>query len=179
MIPGPFLALDLGRLTGVAEGAPGALRPSSWTWTLSDPQDGLAVQCVELARVLNKRLLQAPRPSLVVVEAPLGLAAFRNLGASEISIRSAYALNAVVTGIAGAFMIPVREAGVGQVTKHFTGQVRHGGRDPRKRAVIARCRILGYVPSDCTDDDRCDALAVWDWACAHIARRPRELALYA
>lgn len=174
-----ILGLDLGRLTGVAEGEPHTIRPLSRTWTLSDPRDGLAVQAVELTRLLNKRFLEAPRPSLVVVEAPLGLAAFRALGASEASIRSAYALAAIVAGIAGIFMIPVREAGVGQVTKHFTGKVRHGGRDERKRAVISRCRMLGYVPPDCVDEDRCDALAVWDWACAHLARRPREVVLFA
>jgi hypothetical protein len=177
MLGGPILALDLGRLTGVAEGAAGGI-PRSLTWTLADPQDGLTVQCVELLRLLNKRLLQAPRPSLIVSEAPLGLAAFRALGTSEASIRSAYALAAIVAGIAGMFSIGSRESSVGQVTKHFTGTARHGGRESRKRAVILRCRALGYVPRDCLDEDRCDALAVWDFACAHYARRPSRIVLF-
>jgi len=174
---GVIMAIDTGRLTGVAEGGP-ADRPSSRTWILSDPQDGLSVQCAELLRRLNKRLLVAPRVSLIVAEAPLPLAAFRVLGSSEDSIRSAYAFHGIIAGIAGLFSIPHRVAGVGAVTKHFTGRAKHGGRDARKRAVIARCRALGYVERDCSDEDRCDALAVWDWACAHHARRPRELVLF-
>jgi hypothetical protein len=71
------------------------------------------------------------------------------------------------------------EASAQSVTKHFTGTARHGGRAPKKRAIVARCRMLGYVPADCTDEDRCDALAVWDWACAHKARvAPRDLVLF-
>jgi len=175
---GPIIiGLDLGRLTGVAEGTPTGA-PSSRTWTLSDPQDGLAVQCAELLRLLNTRLLAAPRPSLIVSEAPLPLAAFRRLGASEASIRSAHAFYGLIAGISGVFGVRFHVADVGAVTKHFTGKAHHGGRDARKRAVIARCRALGYVPRDSFDEDRADACAVWDWACAHLARRPRELVLF-
>ena len=149
---GPIIVgLDLGRLTGVAEGTATTDAPSSLTWQLSDPQDGLAVQCAEL---------------------------LRRLGASEASIRSAHAFYGLIAGISGVFGVRFHVADVGAVTKHFTGKAHHGGRDARKRAVIARCRALGYVPRDSFDEDRADACAVWDWACAHLARRPRELVLF-
>lgn len=135
------------------------------------------MQSAGLVRFLNQRL-KTDRPAVVVKEAALSLAAYRELGTGEDAIRSAYGLSAVVTGVCGFYGVPCRDVSVAVATKHFTGMVRHGGRAARKKAIIAQCKALGYLPKDCLDDNRADALAMWDWACAHLARSPRALALW-
>lgn len=174
-----IIGLDIARVMGVAEGEPGAMSPASYTWTLGKPRGGLAAQCTELVRQLNRRLRTEPKVVLVAKEACFTLASFRDHGVSEEVVRSAFGLHAVVLGICGVYGIPCRDVPVATVTKHFTGKIRWGGRAERKRAVIARCHLLGYLPGDCDDDNRADALAVFDWAASTLARvPPKELRLF-
>ncbi|MGX9145901.1 hypothetical protein [Mesorhizobium sp. 128a] len=55
------------------------------------------------------------------------------------------------------------------VKKHFAGS----GRGDQKQAVMAKCRALGWVKPDDTDQsfDRSDALAVWSFIEADVAPR--------
>lgn len=177
MPEGPIMGLDIGRLLGVAIGEPGGV-PRSSTVILAKPRGELAEQAGNLIAFLDQRF-RAERPKLVAKEAPFSLAAFRDHAVSEAVVRSAYGLHCVVLGMCRRFGIPCHDAHESSVTKHFTGRGRHGGRSHRKRAILERCRLLGYVPLDCADEDRADACAVWDWACAHLAKvPPRELHLF-
>lgn len=166
---GPILALDLARLTGFAIGRPGEI-PRSGTEVLSKPHAGLGVQAGRLISFLNREFRDS-QPIMVVKEAPFSLAAFSDHRVAEKVVRSAYGLHAIVEGMAHRFDIPCHDAPEATVTKHFTGKGRHGGRANRKRAIIERCHQLGYLDRRCRDDDRADAIAVWSWAEAHLARR--------
>lgn len=177
MAGGRIIGLDVGRLTGVASGVPGAA-PVSFTVILSRPSEGRAVQAGNLLAFLDREFRE-DRPALVAKEAPIPLAAFRDKDSAAHTVRSAYALHGVVEAMCQRFAVPCHEVVEASVTKFFTGKGRWGGRPQRKQAVMQRCRALGYVPADCRDEDRCDALAVWDWACAHLAKRaPRELVMF-
>ena len=174
---GPVIGLDAGRRLGFAAGLPNAV-PESFTVVLSKSDAGLAVQAGNLIAFLDKRFRE-DRPALVVKEAPFSLAAFSDHHVNEAAVRSAFGLHCIIDGMCQRYGITCREIAEVTVTKHFTGKARHGGRPARKRAIINRCRLLGYVAADCSDEDRCDALAVWDWACATLARvPPRELHMF-
>jgi hypothetical protein len=176
-VGGPIFAVDVGRLTGFAAGRPGEI-PRSFTVTLSTPRAGLAVQASNLIAFLDRELRE-DRPALVAKEAPFSLAAFSDHRVAEAVVRSAYGLHCIIEAVCQRFGIPCHEAAESTITKHFTGRGRHGGRAARKRAIVARCKLLGYVPADCADEDRCDALAVWSWAEATLARvSPKEIRLF-
>lgn len=163
------MAFDLGRLAGFAIGKPGEI-PRSGTEVLAKPHGGFAAQAGHLISFLNREF-RDNQPLMVVKEAPFSLAAFSDHRVAEKVVRSAYGLHAIVEGMAHRFDIPCHDAPEATVTKHFTGKGRHGGRANRKRAIIERCHQLGYLDRRCRDDDRADAIAVWDFACAHLARR--------
>lgn len=184
---GVLVGLDVGRLLGVAVGVPGMI-PASYSVALAKPSAGLAAQLGNLIAVCDLLLAgrdprdpkaePGPKPAMVVKEAPLSLAAFSDHRVAEAVVRSAFALHGVIAGMCVRHGVECRDAYEATVTKHFTGKGRWGGRAERKAAIIRRCRLLGYVPADCADEDRCDALAVWDWASATIARAPGALRLF-
>ncbi|MDP2618592.1 MAG: hypothetical protein Q8P46_00205 [Hyphomicrobiales bacterium] len=177
MESGAIIGFDVGRLLGFAAGMPGTM-PESSTVALSKPGGALSLQAANLIAFLDKTFREY-RPALVAKEAPFSLAAFSDHHVNEAAVRSAFGLHCIIDGMCQRFGIPCHESAVATVTKHFTGKARHGGRTPRKRAIMQRCRVLGYVPADCRDEDRCDALCVWDWAAATLARvPPKELVLF-
>jgi len=164
-----ILALDNGYRTGFAEGEAGG-RPSR--------SGSEKVDVPELLRWLNKAF-KRQLPRLVVVEDVLPLKAYARLGTAEHSVYDALRRRGVVEACCGLWGVELRAAPVLAVRKHFTGRVSHGSQKDGKRATIMRCRQLRYIANDEADEDRCDALAIWDWASATIARRPpRELVLF-
>jgi hypothetical protein len=183
------VGLDLGRRLGVAVGPPGFV-PASYTLALSKPSGGLAVQAGNLIAVLDLILSgvdprdparpYGPKPALVVKEAAFSLAAFRDHAVNEAAVLSAFGLHAIVAGMCQRHGVQCRDAHVATVTKHFLGKGRWaGGRAERKNAIVRRCQDLGYFGRDCSDDDRADACAVWDWASVTLARvPPREIRLF-
>jgi len=173
-----ILALDLGRRLGWALGEnPIDLR--SGFEVLGKPGAPLDHMLGNLLRWLQAQFEKA-EPALLVKEAPLSLAAFQRLGTGEDAVRAAYAQHGVVEATCNHWGVECRDVNVLVATKHFTGKASWGGRQERKRAIIARCHALGYLKRDeTTDDNESDALAVWDWAQATIARKPpQELILF-
>ena len=53
------------------------------------------------------------------------------------------------------------------IRKAFLGKPNAGERGATKQEVIARCKEWGFVPDDCKDDNRCDAVALWSYAQRH------------
>ncbi len=153
------LALDLGRRMGWAIGNAGA-RPDSGAHVLGDSQ---AEQAGTLIAWLQE-VMRAGEPELVIKEAALSLAAFKKLNNSEASVRAAYGRDMIVEGMCHRFGIRCQTAKPSQIRRHFIGKAHAGDRESTKRAVIVRCRQLGYVEPLCRDDDMCDALAAWDLA---------------
>lgn len=181
----PIIGLDVGRLLGVAVGVPG-LVPQSYSIALAKPSAGLAAQGWNLIKLLdlllsghdplNPAAPAGPKPFMLVKEAPLSIEALLKIGAH--SIPSTLGMHLIVRAMCFGHGVRCEDAHVGTVTKHFLGSAKTGGRAERKAAIIRRCRLLGYVPADCNDEDRCDALACWDFAAATYARAPSALRLF-
>lgn len=164
-----ILALDLGFKTGWAEGEAGELPSRSGS---------VPLHLFEFLEWLNNGFKRA-RPRLVVVEDYLPLAAYQRLGTAEHAVYDALMRRGALEACCGLWGIELRAVDVNHARKHFTGKRTHGSREANKRATILRCRQLRYVGPEETDEDRCDALAVWDWASASLARKPpRELVLF-
>lgn len=166
---GAVFALDLAVNTGWAFGAPGDL-PSSGAVRLKKPSEARDVSFANLVAFLAERFSD-DRPALVVKEKMMALEAFRSIGNAEATVRMHAGLHAIVEALCVRFGIPWRDVSDSTVRKHFIGKGRLGDRTATKAAVVQRCHVLRLMPRDCTDDNRGDALAVHDWACATLCRR--------
>ncbi len=174
---GPIVGLDLGSTTGLAIGYPNTI-PRSLSIKLSTRKGGRSNTLANLLAFLDAEF-RKERPSLVVKEAPLALQAFKTLGMSEALVRQTYGLQGVVEALCARWKIPCREEHDATIRKHLAGKGRLGTREATKAAVVSRCWQLNYMPRGEHDEDRADSLAVWDWACAHVAMiAPKELFLF-
>ena len=163
------MALDLSINTGYAIGRPGA-HPRSGSVRLKRRDEPEQIAWRNLGCWLRDQFAFEP-PNFVVYEAALDPAAMRELGNSGRTITLQWGHVAAVEAICGPLGIRTQAVNVQTVRKHFTGRARWGERDEAKRAVIARCHTLSLMPRDCRDNNRADAIAVHDWACATFGRR--------
>lgn len=171
-------ALDLAVCSGFAFGRPGET-PRSGVVRLKQSDEPPAVAYSNLIAYLNTALAEVP--DIVVKEAPIPLQGFRNLGNAAATVRLTHGLHAIVEGMCVRFGIRCEEAAAATIRKHFIGCAQAGDRRATKRAVIDRCHLLKLMPSTSVDDNRADAIATWDFACATYARRPidaRELRMF-
>lgn len=161
-----ILALDLGSVTGCAEGRADEPRPRLWTWTLGGAEASQAARLAELVRLVADHLAVA-KPDRVWIEAPMQARAAIAIGDREATIRFLFGAAAVVHAVAymrGCWN--VREANVSQVRRHFIGTA-HG-----KGAVMSKCRVLGWQPRNHNEGD---AAALWSFAAAHANPRTAHL----
>lgn len=163
-------AFDVGQKFGWASGVPGDARPSSGVWRLKTSAEHPSVAGSNLLHTLND-LWATEKPYMIVKEAPLALQAFKNLGNAAHTVAVTLGLHAIVEAMCVRHGVPFENVHNMTIRKHFTGRGTWGGRDETKRAVVQRCRVLKYVPVDCEDDDRCDALATWDYGAATFGRK--------
>jgi len=171
---GLIYALDLGVRTGWCKGRPGAEAPASGSVRLKDSDEDRAVAFAELLKFLNEEW-STDRPAMVVKERMFSLQASAERNNSEAMVRMHAGLHAVVEALCLRFRIPFdrdrHEPADSTVRKHFIGRGRMGTRDETKAAVVRRCHVLNLMPGDSADDNRADAIAVWDWAASTYARR--------
>jgi hypothetical protein len=115
------------------------------------------------------------KPDLVCVEHFMNPAAQKSADAIILQIE----VYGVIVAMCRAYGIRYEAPQRMTVLKHFIGVGRTGDRAETKRAVVQRAIMLGYMPRGCTDDNRADACAVFDWSAAHHGRTPpRSLALF-
>jgi len=168
-VTGPIFALDLGQRAGFAVGAPGRA-PRSGAVILKDKKEPRRVACGNLIAFLQAEW-STSCPSLVVTVSPMTLGAFFDMHSSEANVRLQYGLQAIVEGMCERFGLPLEEINEATVRKHFIGKGRMGDRESTKLAVVSRCQVLGLMRRGSEDNDRADAIAVHDWACATFGRR--------
>lgn len=166
---GAVFALDLAVNTGWAFGPAGEV-PLSGAVRLKKPDEARDVSFANLVAFLADRFGDY-HPALVVKEQMMALEAFRSIGNAEATVRMHAGLHAIVEAMCVRFGIPWRDVSDSTVRKHFLGKGRLGDRATTKAAVVERCHVLRLMPRACTDDNRGDALAVHDWACATLFRR--------
>lgn len=162
-----IMALDLATVTGYAIGRAGAApRSGSVRLRAADQERGVAP--FNLGCFLRDRFV-LDKPDLLAVEDMLDPTAHR----SGSSIVDQVMLHGVVEFMARANRIALRKVHRSTLLKHFTGSGKPRPRAVGKRDVIQAAQAFGLVPPGCHDEDRCDAVAVWDWACANVAGAPR------
>jgi hypothetical protein len=176
-LAGPILALDLANKTGFAIGEPFSV-PRSGMVTLKRSDEARARAMGNLIAWLQEQWKGA-KPALVVREAPFPLEAFRKRHNSQAAAELAYGLHGVLEGMCDRFNVRLESVHPATARKHFIGRANAGERSTTKATVVARCHVLRLMPKDCFDDNRADALAVWDWACATFGQRSGQVsALY-
>jgi len=147
-----LLAFDLATDTGIAVGdSRGA--PSCETERLGEAGDHHGARFAQALR-MTRRLITRWQPVVVAIEAPLAA------GQSTHGGLMAKGLRGCILGVAHIHGLRVVEYDVATIRKHFIGH----GRLPRaeaKRAVLTRCKQLGWRVRN---DNEADACAVWDYA---------------
>lgn len=166
---GLIFALDIATHTGFAVGLPGQM-PRSGVVTLKKRGEPHSEAFFNMMRFLEAQW-RRERPVLVAKEAHLRLQAYQMFGNSEARIELDFGLHAIVEAMARSFGIPCEQAEAVTIRKHFLGKARMGSREETKMAVVKRCHLLGLMPKDRFDDNRADACATWDWACAKYMRK--------
>jgi hypothetical protein len=172
-VTGLIYCLDLGITTGFAKGKPGDA-PVSGTVRLKQKGETIDVAYANLIAFLAGEFARE-RPVLVVKEKMLALQAFMAMGNAESTVRAHAGYHAIVDGLCVRFNIPWDEVADSTARKHFIGIARTGDREETKRAVVARCHALKLMSPDCHDDNRGDALAIHDWACANFGSRAASI----
>jgi Holliday junction resolvasome RuvABC endonuclease subunit len=159
-----IVALDIATQTGVAVGESGTT-PKAWSVDLGK---GLS-EGVRFSQILKLThgLIATHEPDLVAVEAAIG---GKNASAYLIG------LVACVRGVSANRGVECEQFHSGSIRKHFLGKaytsrdfphlkVAHAKR-AIKQLVIDRCALLKW---EAEDDNAADALALWDYTCAHKA----------
>ena len=180
-------AFDPASACGVAMGAPpnklSDLNSGVWglrTKTGMDPDEVAIAFYAQLRRhrdVYAK--LDRPQPDLIVYEKPLPLAAslehrdgrVRNEASLVLPQKLQFALRlfAATYGIRceGIMDSSWRAAFCGG---RPTRTAQESASEAGKRLTVENCRRYGYVPEDCNDHDRCDAIGIWHVAQVRHAR---------
>lgn len=172
-VTGLIFCLDLGVASGFAKGRPGDV-PVSGSVRLKKPSESIDVAYANLIAFLCQQF-ETEKPDLLVKEKMLALQAFAAMGNAEKTVRAHGAYHGIVEGLCVRYGIAWDEVADSTARKHFIGIGRTGDRDETKRAVVARCHALKLMPPDCHDDNRGDALAIHDWACANFGQRSASI----
>ena len=160
-----ILALDLAINTGVAFGSSDGA-PRAFTVNLGKPPNG---RRLSNALRMAQELIVQNEPDLVIAEASIGGAKASPFLAKIVGC---------VEGVCWNRSVRCELVTSPTVRKHFLGKhltVRHfphlQAKDAKaaiKARVVQRCAHVGWVVDN---DDEADALAIWDYACAHYAPR--------
>ncbi len=168
-----ILALDLAVVTGYAIGIAGEI-PQSGSVRLKRRDDPAEVAPFNMLAFLRDRFV-LDKPDLVAIEHYMHPVASKSADATILQLFCF----GVAVAACQAYGLRYEAPRVDAIRKHFCGQRNAGNRGDTKRMVLARAKTLGYVPRDCTDDNRADACALFDFASAHYARvRPKALIMF-
>lgn len=173
-------ALDLATRTGYAIGPPDARPPRSGSFRLKQPSEPVETALLNLFRFIEAEF-RSELPALVIKEAMLAVAALISLNAgAAANILLQAKLHGTVELACRLFGVPCISVADSTIRKHLLGRGKLGDRRATKAAVVARCKLIGLIPRDARDDDdRADACAAFEYACAHHARRaPAELYMF-
>lgn len=161
-----ILALDVATVCGWARGRVGTI-PNSGSIRFDGgvagrPTDN-QVFAAGLAWIIAL-LEQGPLPDVLIMEALLPPTAMK--GETTTAVRDRLGgLHGIMRGVASRYGVgEISTVGVGAIRSHFIGD-RGLRRDKAKRAVMERCRALGWTTPD---HNAADACAIWSYACALI-----------
>jgi len=156
-----ILAIDLATTAGYARGKLGDAAPLCGSIAFGRTDRGMTnAVFADALRWITDIISDAP-PDIVIIEQMLPPEAMQ--GRTSRAVRDRLAgLHGIVRAAAHKHGVgEISEASVGDVRAHFIGQ-RGLKRYDAKRAVISRCRQLGW---DVANDNEADACALWSFAC--------------
>ena len=157
-----ILAIDLATTAGYARGKLGDAVPVCGSIAFGGRGRNLGDAVFSQAlHWISDIVNDGPPPDIVIVEKMLPPEAMQNRTSRAVRDRLA-GLHGIVRAVAHRHGVgEISEASVGDVRAHFIGQ-RGLKRYDAKRAVISRCRQLGW---DVANDNEADACALWSFAC--------------
>jgi len=168
-----ILAIDPATILGFAYGESGDI-PKSGSVRLKGRGDSVDVAAFNALAFLRDTFV-LDKPDLCCIEHYMNPVAQKSADAIILQIMVFGAIVAVCRSYGVRVEAPHRAT----VLKHFIGKANMGERALTKQAVIKRAIALRYVPHGCSDDNRCDAVALFDFAAATFARAaPRELVFF-
>lgn len=148
-----LLALDIATRTGWALGGPSDGSPRTGTWKLPGLDDMQLDRSLQVLDDSITGLCKIARVEIVAIEAPLMM---QNRSAhTALGLISCAAVARCAAQRHGARIVMAQ---VQTVRRHFVG---HGRPDDPKRAVMDRCKLLGWTVAD---DNAADAAALWSFA---------------
>jgi hypothetical protein len=156
-------ALDIATVTGIAIGRVSE-RPKAHSVRFAPAgaaSDVLFAGCLEW---FDEMIERGPLPDILAIEELLPPLARRGVTNTQTQHRLA-GLHGVVRAMAKHAGIPeIASANVNDVRGHFI-QARNLKREEAKRAVYARCQMMGWSAHD---DNCADALALWSYTAGLI-----------
>ncbi len=102
----------------------------------------------------------------------MNLEAYRARRNSQDRVRMDYGLHGVLEAMCSRHGLRLITVHVSTVRKHLLGYGRARDDDERiKESVVQRCQLIGLMPRTSNDEDRADAVAIWEYACATYGQR--------
>lgn len=168
-----ILALDIATVTGYAIGVAGEI-PRSGSVRLKKSIDHLFVAPFNMGCFIRD-IFALDKPDLVAIEHFLNPIAQKSADAIILQLMCFGAAIYVCM----SHGVRIQTAMPATIRKHFCGAANAGKRADTKRMVLNRAKSLRYIPADCTDDNRADACALFDYASAIFGRvQPKELVMF-
>jgi hypothetical protein len=161
-----ILALDLATTTGWCRGEVGDAIPHFGTvkFISKGHYGGDDAFAAALDWMIEMKREWRKPPDILILESMLPPEAMRNQTSRQVRDRLA-GLHGVVRGMSSSWGVgEITEVAVGDVRKHFVG-TRVLRRIQAKKAVIERCRALGW---NVANDNEADACAIWSFAVSII-----------
>ena len=170
-----ILALDPATVLGYAQGKPGG-KPESGSVRLKGPDEHREMAAFNALAFLRSRWIKTKdRPDLVCIEALMNPVWQKSADAILLQTM----IYGAIVAMCQAYGIRYEVVPVATWRKHYLGRPNLGERAATKAAVISRGIVLGYLPRDCKDSDRADAVGLWDYAAAVYGRaRPKEMVMF-
>lgn len=152
-----ILTLDIATVTGWAFIGQGMIRPEAGTFRAAPPKAPKDQLGVFMAGYKSNLIfvITLHKPHQIVFEAP-----FLGVGISPLTARKLYGLQAITELIAHELDIPIRQATVGEIRKHFLGSGKHKRAEAKQR-VMQECLNRGWDPKN---QDEADAMALLSYA---------------
>jgi len=163
-----ILAIDLATVTGWARGMSDTPTPQFGTIKFAGKDErgntGNANHTFALALKWMSNMVEQQPPDILIVESMLPPDAMRDKTSRQVRDRLA-GLHGIVRACAQRWGVgEISEVSVGDVRSHFIG-TRGLQRVDAKKAVIERCKALGW---NVANDNEGDACAIWSFAVSLI-----------
>lgn len=179
-----ILALDLATRVGWASGIAGN-KPDSGSFRLRRPDDEAKVGWENLGKWLDA-LFKMRKPDLVIYERAMSPGAMQKVNpdgtienlSKPATIEFLIGLVGSLHGVTGPHEIRTEAVVSASWRKHLLGTAKWP-KGTVKAETIKRVHLLGLMPKESRDDNRADALGVWEYASSRYGRRaPAEFRLH-